>query len=634
VRTIEQAMNNHRSIPILSLALLASTFAVVAADGDLAPGYGDLSYLPPPAGSYQLPVIGPAADGKVLGSDGSSATLHSIYDGRITVLSFIYATCDDVNGCPLATMVLQKLKTKLRSHPEIASRARLVTLSFSPEHDTPKAMAEYGKHFQGEGIDWRFLTTAGESDIRPILQAYGQSADKEIDEQGRETGKYSHLLKVFLIDGQRQIRNIYTVSVLHADLVLADIQTLLREKIKAKSAVAVSTDAIYQAGDDKRNYASAAYRTQSVALEARKGKPADLLAIALHPPLGLPALPVPKDNPLTREKIALGRKLFYDRRLSLNGTMSCAMCHVPEQGFTSQEQTTAIGIEGRTVRRNAPTIYNVGYLFRLFHDGRESSLENQIWGPFLASNEMGNPSIGAVVDKVKALPDYRGLFEKAFRRVATMETVSQAIASYERTLLSGNSPFDRWHFGREEGAMSAEAKQGYALFVGKAGCSQCHRIDARSALFTDDLLHNTGIGYRESMAKTPQKTTVQLAPGVTVDVGASIIAQVGDPKPADLGQYEVTQNPNDRWKYKTPSLRNVALTAPYMHNGSLPGLREVVDFYDAGGVPNENLDFMIRPLGMSEAEKDSLVAFLSALTGENVDVLVADAFAAPIGNSR
>ena len=447
------------SFPLLA----AGTFAQAEPGETLAPGYGELPYTAPVAGSYTLPAMGPAADGKVLESDGTAATLHGLYGGKITVLSFIYATCDDVNGCPLATTVLHKLKARLAARPAIAAKLRLLTLSFNPSHDTPAAMAEYGKHFQGGGIDWRFLTTAGEADIQPILQAYGQSADREVDEQGRETGKFSHLLKVFLIDAERRIRNVYTVSVLHPDLVLADIETLLREdpaQPAAAAPVAAPAD-LARAGDDKRAYETADYRTRSMALTNRRGKPADLLAIARRPPLGLPAVPVPRDNPLTREKIALGRKLFYDRRLSLNGTMSCAMCHVAEQGFTSQEQNTAIGIEGRTVRRNAPTLYNVAYLDRLFHDGRESSLENQVWGPFLAPNEMGNPSVGAVVDKLKGLDDYRDLFERAYRRGPTMETVSQALASYERTLVSAHSPFDRWYYGHDDQATDAAARRGW-----------------------------------------------------------------------------------------------------------------------------------------------------------------------------
>ena len=604
----------------------------------LAPGYSSLPFPAPKPGSYHLPIMGDAADGKVLDCDGKMLNLHALYGDKLVLLGFIYATCDDVNGCPLATLVFQQIKAKLKAKPELADKLRLLTLSFNPELDTPQAMAHYALGFKDAGVEWRFLTTASQTEIEPILQAYGQSVEREFDEKGRATGKFSHLLRVFLIDRDQNIRNIYTVSVLHPDTVLADIETLQIEAANPASQgqrpAADNKAALLRPGDDKSGYESAQYQTHSVALTRRKGQPADLLKLAQHPPLGLPKIPLPPDNPLSREKIALGRKLFFDRRLSLNNTFSCAMCHVPEQGFTSQEQATATGIEGRTVRRNSPTLYNVAYADKLFHDGRESSLENQVWGPFLAHNEMGNPAVGFVVDKLKRLPDYRDLFEQAFHRGATMETVSQAIASYERTLLSGNSSFDRWRYGKQQDALNPQAKLGFELFNGKAGCSQCHSIGAQYALFTDQQLHNTGLGFRASMGKASAIQKVQLAPGVSVDLAASMIQTVAEAKPGDLGVYEISQNPADRWKYKTPTLRNIALTAPYMHNGALSSLREVVEFYNRGGEANDNLDPLIKPLGLDNTEIDALVAFLHSLTGDNVETLVLDAYAAPVGDPR
>lgn len=599
----------------------------------LAPAYHPLPYPPPKPGSYILPVLGQAADGQVLDAAGQATTLHALYRDRIVLLSFIYATCDDVNGCPLATSVLHRVQSALKARPELQDRLRLITLSFNPVHDTPAVMAEYGKDFQADGVDWHFLTSRSEAELQPILRDYQQSVDKEVDEQGRQTGKFSHLLRVYLIDSAGRIRNSYTVSVLHPDLVMADIDTLMMASSGKPDPVgtAAASAALMRPGDDKSGYAGADYQTRSVALTQRKGQPADLFRLARETVLGLPKLPVPRDNPLSREKIQLGRKLFYDRRLSLNQTFSCAMCHIAEQGFTSQEQATAIGIEGRTVRRNAPTLYNVAYLTRLFHDGRESSLENQVWGPFLAANEMGNPSVGAVLDKLKSLPDYRGLFEQAFRRGPSMDTVGQALASYERTLIAGDSPFDRWRYGREAAALSPAARQGYALFTGKAGCSQCHLIGPRDALFTDHRLHNTGVGYAESMRPEPARTRVQVAPGVAFDVDAARIGQVAEPKPGDLGRYEITQNPVDRWRYRTPTLRNIALTAPYMHHGGLASLRAVVEFYNRGGVANENLDPLIKPLNLSAEEMDALVQFLQSLTGSSISVLVSDAWSAPVG---
>ncbi len=390
-------------------------------------------------------------------------------------------------------------------------------------------------------------------------------------------------------------------------------------------------------GDFKGGYESADYETRSVAVDSRtdRGKPADLLAVFINPPLGLPAVPVPTDNPVSAAKVQLGRKLFYDRRLSLNDTMSCAMCHVPEQGFANNELALAVGLEGRTVRRNAPTIYNVAYAERLFHDGRETLLKQQAWLPMLARNEMANPSIGAVIGKLRRMSDYDGLFEAAFNgRGPGMETIGAAIASYERTLVSGNSRFDRWFYGKQEDALSVEAQRGYHIFNGKGRCVSCHIIGEKSALFMDNKLHNTGVGWYAAMTPAQEIQRVLVAPGIYTAVSAEKIAMVGHPAQGDVGLYEITQNPNDRWRYKTAGLRNVALTAPYMHDGSLLTLDDVVEFYNQGGQPNETFDPLIRPLALSAAEKADLVAFLESLTGDNVDELVADAFAAPVGDLK
>lgn len=386
-------------------------------------------------------------------------------------------------------------------------------------------------------------------------------------------------------------------------------------------------------GDVKTGYESPDYRTRSISLSQRTGKAADLMRVLQSPPLGLPPVPIPEDNPITREKVNLGRKLFFDRRLSLNETMSCAMCHVPEQGFTNNELATAVGIEGRTVRRNSPTIYNVAYFSHIFHDGRDTRLEFQIWQPMLAFNEMANPSIGYVVEKIRRLPDYKGLFEDAFGgRGPVVETIGMAIASYERTIVSGNSPFDRWFYGKNETALSESAKRGFKLFTDKAGCTSCHMISEEFALFTDDAFHNTGLGWQDSTGSDAERVSVQLAPGVKVSVPSSVVNSVAAPPPSDLGRYEVTQDPIDRWRYKTPSLRNVDLTAPYMHNGVFGTLKDVVSFYNEGGIPNPQLDEDIHPLGLTDSEMEDIVAFLKSLTGDNVDILVRDAFAAPIGD--
>ena len=386
-------------------------------------------------------------------------------------------------------------------------------------------------------------------------------------------------------------------------------------------------------GDFRDGYEDVDYQTRSVSLQKRRGKEADLLALLEKPPLGLPVVPVPDDNPLTADKVQLGRKLFYDRRLSANNTISCAMCHIAEQGFAQNELKTPVGIEGKSVRRNAPTIYNVAYLKRLFHDGREISLENQVWGPLLAANEMGNLSIGMVIERIRSLADYAGRFDQAFGHGPDMHSIGMALASYERTLISAESPFDRWYFGKEKTALGESAQRGFALFNGKARCSACHAIAQETALLTDNDFHNTGVGYFATMRPVNTELVVLLAPGQVQRVETDLLQSTGTEQFRDLGRYEVTGSPADRWRYRTPTLRNVALSAPYMHDGSLPTLRDVLLFYNRGGVPNEVLDPLISPLGLSNAEIDDLLVFLQSLTGSNVDALVSDAFAAPIGGS-
>ena len=612
--------------------ILITSLALAQEPKTLAIGYSELPFKSAVPGSYRLPVIGPATDGAVLTSENQPRQLHQLMSNKIVLLSFIYATCSDVNGCPLATQVLHKISQQLQKQPELADKLRLLTLSFNPTHDTPERMREYGESFKTGYFDWQFLTTRDEAALQPILNAYQQNIQKIVDDKGLFTGTYSHLLRVYLIDTDKNIRNIYSVDFLHADTVINDIKTLVMGAQQSVKLAPANADGLYEAGDNKQNYQDIAYQTRSIALSQRQGKAIDLIKFTHNPPLGLPKLLLPKDNPVTPSRIALGRKLFYDRRLSLNNTFSCAMCHIPEQGFSNNEMTTAVGIEGRSVRRNSPSLYNVGYAQLLFHDGRENSLEQQVWGPLLAHNEMANPSIGYVVDKIKNSADYKHLFEQAYTKGPTMETIGQAIASYERTLNSADSAFDRWYYGKQSHGVSEDVKRGFALFTGKAGCSRCHTIDKTSALLTDQKRHNTGIGYAASMQKDPEHQKVQVAPGVFVDVPKQNLSGLNTEKPNDLGYYEISQDPKDRWSYKTPALRNIVLSAPYMHNGSLATLEAVVRFYNQGGIVNENLSSLLKPLNLSESELADLVSFLKALTGNNVKDLVSDGFAAPVGD--
>ena len=201
-------------------------------------------------------------------------------------------------------------------------------------------------------------------------------------------------------------------------------------------------------------------------------------------------------------------------------------------------------------------------------------------------------------------------------------------------MLAADSPFDRWHFGGRADAVDESVKRGFALFSGKAQCVVCHRVQDDHALFIDHQFHNTGLGYAASVGeKTPDTTRVQLAPGVFAELPRAAIDAVTQQRlPNDLGLYRITESPDDRWKFRTQTLRNISLTAPYMHNGRFDTLREVIDFYDRGGVPNELLSPLIRPLELTEKEKQDLEALLHSLTGSNVPDLVADAFAAPIGD--
>ena len=246
------------------------------------------------------------------------------------------------------------------------------------------------------------------------------------------------------------------------------------------------------------------------------GERQPLFQLSVTPPLGLPAVP----NHLDPAEIDLGRELFFDRRLSKNETLSCAMCHIPEQGFTQNELATPVGHLGKGVRRNVPSLYNVAFAEDLFLDGREQSLEAQIWSPLLAENEMANESREAVLAKLASNRLYRARFAETFDEGLTERTLGRALATYQRALLSGDSPFDRWYFGgdgvsaktgRAANTYPALAARGFAVFQDK-GCASCHHINDSSALFTDGQFHNTGTGYRRA-GRALRPLSVQLAPG-------------------------------------------------------------------------------------------------------------------------
>ncbi len=309
------------------------------------------------------------------------------------------------------------------------------------------------------------------------------------------------------------------------------------------------------------------------------------------PPLGLPSVPIPADNQVTKQKLELGKKLFFDSRLSKNNALSCAGCHIPDQGFTNNHVATTIGVAGEFLARNAPTILNAAYQRTMFHDARETTLENQIYGPLLSKLEMGNPSIGWIIQTINGSEDYWGKFEKAFGEPANVQNIGQAIATYERSLISANSPFDKWYFGKQRTAVSKDVKLGFKLFKGKAQCARCHTVKPNTALFTDQKLHDTGL--------------------------------VAAKKNADTGRMEVTGHVGDKFKFKTPTLRNIALTAPYMHNGQLKTLASVVAFYSKGSKRNGIRKMPV--LHLSDKEQALIVEFLKSLNGDNVQALIIEA---------
>jgi cytochrome c peroxidase len=290
----------------------------------------------------------------------------------------------------------------------------------------------------------------------------------------------------------------------------------------------------------------------------------------------LPPVPVPADNPQTDAKVRLGAQLYFDTRLSADNTISCASCHDPRAGWANPHPTDT-GIKGQVGGRNSGSIINSAYMRFQFWDGREGSLEGQALGPIHNPIEMGE-TLENVVNKLAAIPGYREQFQQVFGTDVSTDGIAKAIAAFERTIVSGPSPYDHYLMG-DRNALSPAAQRGLRLFNGKGHCTACHSGPA----FSDQSFRNLGVGMDK-------------------------------PKP-DLGRYDHTQDPADRGRFKTPGLRNVAETPPYLHDGSAQTLMDVVVLYDRGGVPNPGLDPLVLPLALTGREKADLVAFLEALTG-------------------
>ena len=288
-------------------------------------------------------------------------------------------------------------------------------------------------------------------------------------------------------------------------------------------------------------------------------------------PFGLKPVPVPAENPMTSAKVELGKQLYFDPRLSCDDTLSCASCHDPKKGWSNGE-AFATGFQKQMGGRSAPTIINAAYSDLQFWDGRAHRLEGQALGPIANPIEMNHP-IEECVTKLNAIPGYRDQFRKVFNTDVTPENVAKAIAAFERTVLSGNAPYDRFK-ADDKTALSAAAQKGMKIFFGKGHCSACHV----GANFTDQAFHNIGVGF--------------------------------DKEKPDLGRYEVTKVEGDKGAFKTPTLREIARSAPYMHDGRFKTLEEVVDYYDKGCHPNPQLDEEIFELKLTPAEKADLVTFL------------------------
>jgi cytochrome c peroxidase len=323
-----------------------------------------------------------------------------------------------------------------------------------------------------------------------------------------------------------------------------------------------------------------------------------------NPTLGLS--PVPIGDRTHAAQIELGRRLFHDARLSRDGTVSCASCHDPGQAFTDG-RVVATGVGGARGTRNAPSLFNVAYQQSLFWDGRRSTLEAQAADPFFNPRELGLTDSAELVSKLTADGRYREAFQRAFGDTGaapTLAQVTQALAAYERTLLAADSPFDRYYYLQQKDAIPEAARRGLRVFQGPAHCNQCHTISTEGALFTDGRFHG-GVGLK-GIAPQLAHLTRKAAALSTTDVSELV---TGDAELAALGRFLVTKDPQDIGKYKTPSLRNVALTGPYMHDGSLTTLRETVEYE----IYYRSIE-LGRPFVVTPSEREDLVTFLEALT--------------------
>ncbi len=341
----------------------------------------------------------------------------------------------------------------------------------------------------------------------------------------------------------------------------------------------------------------------------------DLVSGLLSPPAGIDptawtTIFVPAGNELTPDRVALGRKLYFDTRLSRDGTLACATCHDVSRGFTDHRSVSE-GIGDRLGKRSAPTTMNAALLQSQFWDGRAPSLEEQAKLPILNPIEMGHPDSAGAMASVNTDPAYRTLFQKAYGRAPNYDDLGRALASFERTLIFLNAPFDHFAAGDRK-ALSPAAQRGWDLFNGKARCVSCHMINSSNPLGTDNLFHNIGVSARtQNFEGLATKALGVLTNGSDAEALDKLAIETDM---SELGRFLVTKKREDIGAFKTEQLRNVGLTAPYMHDGSLKTLWDVMDHYNKGGETNAYLDGGIEPLNLSENEIDDVVAFLFVLT--------------------
>ncbi|MCS6925567.1 MAG: cytochrome-c peroxidase [Candidatus Binatia bacterium] len=319
---------------------------------------------------------------------------------------------------------------------------------------------------------------------------------------------------------------------------------------------------------------------------------------------------IPQDNAMTPERVALGRKLYFDTRLSRDGTVACATCHDVSRGFTDQRPVSE-GIDDKLGQRNAPTTLNAVFFETFFLDGRAPSLEEQAKLPILNPIEMGHPNPEAAVKAIADDPEYQDLFQKAYGRAPNYDDLARAIAAFERTLVFLDAPFDRFVAGDEK-AISEEAKKGWVLFNGKGRCVTCHILNPSNPLGTDNRFHNIGVAARKQ--NFPDLTRRALKALEQEDSTAAIDRMALETEFSELGRFLVTKDQADIGAFKTLQLRNIGITAPYMHDGSMQTLWDVMDHYNKGGEANPFLDGGIEPLALTEEEINQLVAFMFTLT--------------------